>query len=193
MQKMLIWCVGSAEHVQHSVLFLFAYAFLLRVPSEAVPVTHGKGSGPCALYRDGEVLVLDLARRPVSCMSWCTARAGVWQCCQKEQAYRQSPCSRLLVQPVKGGRVASHVRVSANGCTCREQVTCPFHVVGRVLDDTPVGSRVFPDVTPANALGVLRVVLSKLEVPLACEYRTHDLRRGHTQDLVESGLGEPFA
>ena len=111
MQKMLIWCVGSAEHVQHSVLFLFAYAFLLRVPSEAVPVTHGKGSGPCALYRDGEALVLDLARRPVSCMSWCTARAGVWQCCQKEQAYRQSPCSRLLVQPVKGVRVASHVRV----------------------------------------------------------------------------------
>ena len=82
---------------------------------------------------------------------------------------------------------------AANGCTCREQVTCPFHVVGRVLDDTPVGSRVFPDVTPANALGVLRVVLSKLEEPLACEYRTHDLRRGHTQDLVESGLGEPFA
>ena len=83
--------------------------------------------------------------------------------------------------------------VGSKGCTYWEQVTCPFHVVGRVLDGTPVGSRVFPDVTPANALGVLRVVLSKLEVPLACEYRTHDLRRGHTQDLVESGLGEPFA
>ena len=86
-----------------------------------------------------------------------------------------------------------HMCVGSKGCTYWEQVTCPFHVVGRVLDGTPVGSRVFPDVTPANALGVLRVVLSKLEVPLACEYRTHDLRRGHTQDLVESGLGEPFA
>jgi hypothetical protein len=190
-QKMLVWCVGNAEHVQHSVLFLFAYAFLLRVPSEAVPVTHGKGSGPCALYRDGEVLVSELARRSVSCMSWCTACAGVWRCCQKEQACRQSPCSRLLVQPVKGVRAASHC--VCNGCTCREQVTCPFHVVGRVLDSTAVGSRVFPDVTPANALGVLRVLLAKLEVPQACEFRTHDLRRGHTQDLVESGLGEPFA
>ena len=44
-------------------LYLLAYAFLLRLPSEALPITAGQGSGPCALFRDGDKLVLELKRR----------------------------------------------------------------------------------------------------------------------------------
>ena len=64
--EMLVWC---REHPGHPnldtfvVLFLMAYAFLLRVPSEAIPVTAGKDSGPCALFREGDHIVLVLKRR----------------------------------------------------------------------------------------------------------------------------------
>ena len=64
--EMLVWC---REHPGHPnldtfvVLFLLAYAFLLRVPSEAIPVTAGQDSGPCALFRDGDNIVLVLKKR----------------------------------------------------------------------------------------------------------------------------------
>ena len=41
--------------------------------------------------------------------------------------------------------------------------------------------------TPNAALGSLRDMLSFLEVPEARHYRTHDLRRGHAEDLKLSG------
>ena len=50
------------EYQTYAHLFLLAYAFLLRVPSEAIPVTAG-GRGSSKLTREGEFLVLSLARR----------------------------------------------------------------------------------------------------------------------------------
>ncbi len=47
---------------RYSLLFLMAYAFLLRVPSEAIPAT-AYGNGPCRLSREGPYLVLHLDRR----------------------------------------------------------------------------------------------------------------------------------
>ncbi len=47
---------------RYSLLFLMAYAFLLRVPSEAIPAT-ADGNGPCRLSREGPYLVLHLDRR----------------------------------------------------------------------------------------------------------------------------------
>ena len=46
-----------------ALLFLLAYAFLLRLPSEALPTVVGRNQGQSSLYRDGETLVLDLKRR----------------------------------------------------------------------------------------------------------------------------------
>ena len=45
----------------------------------------------------------------------------------------------------------------------------------------------FAAITPASALAVLRDILNKIGVANAESYRTHDFRRGHAQDLVESG------
>ena len=73
-------------------------------------------------------------------------------------------------------------------CWCSEsKETCPLHVLGPVLEGCTHGAMLFPAITPASALGVLRDLLTKLGVANADAYRTHDFRRGHAQDLVESG------
>eukprot|EP00973_Karenia_brevis_P095548 12427906-Karenia_brevis.AAC.1 len=67
---------------KYSMLFLFTYWFLLRLPSEAVPARHGTGTH--CLSRHGDELVLVLKRRknkPLgskltrSCL--CRANAGI--------------------------------------------------------------------------------------------------------------------
>ena len=146
-QAMLEWCEGKERYPLFGALFLLAYAFLCRLPSEALPVTAGKGSGPCAIYREDDMMVLELARRKNKPMG-----------------------SRLL-----------------RGCWCRESSrTCPLHALGPLVASCAFGQRVF-DVSPANALGVLREILCGMGVEKAESYRTHDLRRGHAQDLVDSG------
>ena len=49
------------------------------------------------------------------------------------------------------------------------------------------GDKPFENISPAEALQFLRVFLCRLHVKNAGRYRTHDLRRGHAQDLVERG------
>ena len=74
------------------------------------------------------------------------------------------------------------------GCWCKEsKTTCPLHVLGPWLEDCADGSPLFPSITAAGALRVLRTVLVDLSVPHAAEYRTHDFRRGHAKDLQVSG------
>ena len=67
------------------------------------------------------------------------------------------------------------------------QETCPVHILGPVMDGASQGDKLFGEVSAASALGILRSALAMLQVPEAESYRTHDLRRGHAQDLVESG------
>lgn len=50
------------KYQPYAHLFLMAYVFLLRVPSEAIPATAG-GTGASSLVREGSFLVLRLARR----------------------------------------------------------------------------------------------------------------------------------
>ena len=45
----------------------------------------------------------------------------------------------------------------------------------------------FGCVRAATALSTMRFILVQMGVEQASDYRTHDLRRGHAQDLVESG------
>ena len=53
----------------------------------------------------------------------------------------------------------------------------------------PPGAAVFrlSGLRPASALANLRNLLSQMEIPEAKRYRSHDFRRGHTQDLMEGG------
>jgi len=64
-EEMLQWSRAHGKFEKHAVLFLMSYAFLLRLPSEALPARAGKGSGPAALYLEGDQLVLELDRRCV--------------------------------------------------------------------------------------------------------------------------------
>ena len=138
---------SRAEFKLLSLLCLLTYAFLLRMPSEAIPVTAG--TGECCLSRDGDVLVLKLQKRK-------NKREG----------------SRLV-----------------RGCWCNEsRTTCPVHVLSPLLVTCKRGTRLFPGITAAGALSGLRQMLNWLGVPRACEYRTHDLRRGHAKDLQLSGI-----
>ena len=65
------------------------------------------------------------------------------------------------------------------------QETCPVHMLGPLIDGARKGDRLFSGITAASALTTLRFLLSQLGVESAADYRTHDLRRGHAQDLVE--------
>ncbi len=84
-------------------------------------------------------------------------------------------------------------------------LTCPVHVVGEFFRrvvyvivgagashlcawrSLPERSQPFKLITPPLALASLRSILLALKVPNGIRYRTHDLRRGHAQDLLESG------
>ena len=50
-----------------------------------------------------------------------------------------------------------------------------------------VRARLFKGITPADALGALCAMLELLGVERCREFRTHDFRRGHAEDLRLSG------
>ena len=58
-ESMLTWSESRPEFAVFGILFLFTYVFLLRLPSEALPVKFGAGG----LHCDGEKLTLELERR----------------------------------------------------------------------------------------------------------------------------------
>ena len=66
-------------------------------------------------------------------------------------------------------------------------MTCPVHVLGPVVQACGRGQRLFPGISAADALAVLRVLLDELGTANPGSYRTHDLRRGHALDLQMSG------
>ena len=153
LEDMAKWGAEASEVERTFVkLFVLAYAFLLRLPSEALPVVAGvKGmvfEANSMLYMSDGKLVLQLKRR-------------------KNKLYGST-----LVRE----------------CWCASsRWTCPVHVVGSWVSRCDVGTRLFGDVTAAKALSTLRRILGLLGVPNSCEYRTQDFRRGHAQDLAESG------
>jgi len=73
-------------------------------------------------------------------------------------------------------------------CWCKQcPRTCPVHVVGKLFKEYPVGSRPFACTSRQSALRSMRSALDRLEVPKPHAYRTHDLRRGHSEDILENG------
>jgi hypothetical protein len=62
-----------------------------------------------------------------------------------------------------------------------------MHVLAPVLKEIPEGASLFDGITAGAALGVLRHILTSLNVAEAEAYRTHDLRRGHARDLQMYG------
>ena len=136
-----------------AMLCLATYAFLLRLPSEALPIvvhkrTQAEHSKQPLLVVDGQRMRLELPRRK----------------------------NRL--------RPTTLVRM----CWCHQcKVTCPVHVLGVYLATLPAGSCPFSGYKSGSALVTLRAALNALGVAEASAYRTHDLRRGHAEDMRKAG------
>jgi hypothetical protein len=134
-------------------LWILAYAFLLRVPSEALPCVYGgrsfhPGAQSSICFTDDGKVGLRLARR--------------------KNKPRGTTLWRL--------------------CWCRQSATtCPVHALARACEGMAPGQALFPGSRPADVLSQLRVCLGRLGVPRASEYRSHDFRRGHAQDMAASG------
>ena len=117
----------------------------------------------------------------------------------------------MLVQRVPGaqlGLVWAHGWVKRFCSVSACEVTCPVCRLRPLVEANADGSRLFPGLSPSEALACLRVLLVMTGVPQvrhrmpfsvrhgfqcglavvqAEQYRTHDLRRGHALDLQKSG------
>jgi hypothetical protein len=157
LQRMLTACAhrDSPWTIADGMLFLTAYVFLLRVPSECLPIvkmdqapTAGATLGQATVWVEEDRIVLKLLRR------------------------KNKPGGSVLWRE----------------CWCKTcKATCPVHVLGAYFQGLPAGSAPFVATTPSAALGLLRDMLSFLNVPDAAHFRTHDMRRGHAEDLKLSG------
>ena len=75
-------------------------------------------------------------------------------------------------------------------CCCKGGASpmCPVHTLwDRFLAHLPEGAEPWKQVSAAEALHRLRRLLQKLAIPSASKYRTHDLRRGHAEDMRQCG------
>ena len=57
------WCIRHDRFKEFAAIFVLAYSFQLRAPSELLGVTAGRGSGPAAIYSEGSRTYLQLRRR----------------------------------------------------------------------------------------------------------------------------------
>ena len=144
-QEMLVWSETHEELRRAALLFLLAYTYLLRVPSEALPAVVGTSANEAGsnavLIKDGESLVLVLHRR------------------------KNRPRGSRLVRK----------------CSCRQAPeTCVYHVLGPVVDATPVGARLFEGITESGA-GARFAFVAKKSTASKC-----GRRGGGAQDLARS-------
>ena len=73
-------------------------------------------------------------------------------------------------------------------CWCHVcRLTCPVHVLGEWLGELQPGTRPFAHISPHDARSGLRLFLAAIGVEDAHLYWSHDLRRGHADDLREAG------
>ena len=143
---------SSAVEWPLAMLFLATYVFLLRLPTEAIPMTaggigfaHGKQS---VILLEGAEVCLRLAKRK-NLASGSVIRRACW----------------------------------CNFCS----TTCPVHTLWGFFNGLDRGAQPFAEFKGGRALKLLRCILRRLSVPDAGIYRTHDIRRGHTQDLLDNG------
>ena len=64
---------------------------------------------------------------------------------------------------------------------------CPVHTLAPYYMSLGVGSKPYDGITGAQMLETLRTALEDRDVADARQYRCHDLRRGHADDLRKSG------
>ena len=144
------------EDRELTMLVLAAYVFMLRLPSEALPM---------AARWAGNL-------RDVPVFKFHSDKVELWLPKRKN---RLTPSS--LFRP----------------CWCSKcTLTCPVHVLGAYMAELPAGTQPFVGISPAQASYGVRRLLAEAGVPEADKYTSHDLRRGHADDMRRGGatLGE---
>ena len=71
-------------------------------------------------------------------------------------------------------------------CLCAASVSTPFCICV-ACRTFPAGCKPFSAVSSKNGNTQLRLLLSELGVQDAIKHRSHDLRRGHSRDIMVSG------
>ena len=170
----LVRAMRSAEKLHGecaAMLFLAAYIFVLRVPSEGFPMCRA-GVGPLAstaqssLYLEGEEVRIPWILC-VACVSWWGVQVVLRLARRKNR-----PQGSVL----------------RRACWCRQCVdTCPRHVLWPYFQKLAVGQAPFAGLSPSSANDLLRQCLAAGRVPKAAAFRCHDLRRGHCKDLQQAG------
>ena len=135
-----------------AMLYLACYVFLLRMPSEALPMVKGCGG---AYHGEQSTLFMGIG------------------CIYLKLATRKNKPSGSILRRF---------------CWChQDRSTCPVHVLGAYLESLAKGCKLFGGFNPGIVLAKLRGRLQKLGVPKAWDYRAHDFRRGHADDLRRAG------
>jgi len=100
--EMVNWCElehlvnGNEVAKMYALLFVTTYVFLLRMPSEAIPIKAGKVGGQACLYMEHGELVLALAKRYIFVLCReCEQAIAVLQ--EKQKKWKHS-ATRMLVQ-----------------------------------------------------------------------------------------------
>ena len=155
LEKLVSLCILENDSLSQ-ILYLASYSFLLRVPSEALPLVLGSpkeiglplGFGTHSRLTGGDDRVtLRLARR------------------------KNKPQGSFMTRTCWCKQSAA---------------TCPVHALGKLLFDLPQGKALFPKISAADVNILLRSRLRKLGEKNPDEFGTHDFRRGHARDLARA-------
>ena len=152
------------EHAQHeenttmAMLYLAAYVFMLRVPSELLPVVTGKRNQAMGALAQGRH----------SCLGLCGDGEVILRLAKRKNK--------------------PHGSVLRRSCWCDTKAAlCPVHVLGAWVDSLDDRSTPFAGITAQAARKDLKKRLFQIGIDGASSYWLHDLRRGHAQDMVDSG------
>ena len=139
------------------LLYILAYGFMLRVPSEALKVRIATATNIAfgleeddhsALYKKGDRMQLVLKKR-------------------KNQPH--------------GTTIVRECWCAAEGATC------PVHAIERLIQSMNEGHQPIAKISANRANSELRRRLYEMKVESAWSYCTHDFRRGHAVDLQRGG------
>jgi hypothetical protein len=158
LMQQLAACAVKEGAPDHAMLYRTAYAFLLRVRSEGLPIVSGAvGNADSPLLPGthscwsmvGKSLVLKLRRR------------------------KNKPHGSVLRRPCS--------------CKFVLACNCPVHGIGPWLKTLEPGSTPFAHISGAYALAELRRRLTLLGIPDAEKYVLQDFRKGHADDIRARG------
>ena len=151
------------------MLWLMAYTFLLRLPSEALPACRASpeqtqySQEQTLVWREADTVCIRMKRRKNRRMGSGTLRRGC-------------TCA------------------SAEADFCKDM--CPLHSLWeRFFEKLPEGSHPWGAITPHMAMTRLRATLAELGVANPETYGTHDFRRGAAEaslHVISKRIALPF-